>query len=151
MLNNKSTAVNGDFVRQTIFLSQQLSCSEKYIASILYDVMAESPNINPVICLELTVAKFHQRRRQLIDCLRFLLEATEAAEAPDPPSTYTLIARFVKSELLPGTRALAAQGGINLASKLLKEFEQLEVDIAKADVARKNAGSNTVVPTDQGE
>jgi nuclear pore complex protein Nup205 len=148
-LNDESTAVNGDFVRQTIFLSQQFGCSEKYIASILHDVMAQNPNINPVICLELTVAKFHERRRHLVDCLRFLLEAGEAAEGPDMPSTYTRIARFVESELLPGSRALT--GEVTLASKMLKEVELLDTDIAKADAARKNAGSNTVIPTGQGQ
>jgi nuclear pore complex protein Nup205 len=111
--------------------------------------MAENPNINPVICLELTVAKFHERRRHLVDCLRFLLEATEAAEGQDTPSMYTRIARFVKSELLPGTRALT--GEMTLASKLFKEIEQLETEIVKADAAKKNAGSNTVIPTGQGQ
>jgi len=111
--------------------------------------MAENPNINPVICLELTVDKFHERRRQVVDCLRFLLEATEAAEEPDISPTYTRIATFVKSELLPGSRELT--GEMTLASKLLKEVEQLETEIAKADAARKNAGSNTVIPTGQGQ
>ena len=101
--------------------------------------MVENPNINPVICLEVTVDKFHERRRQVVDCLRFLLEATEAAEEPDMPPTYTRIANFVKSELLPGSRELT--GEMTLASKLFKEVEQLETEIAKADAARKNAGS----------
>jgi nuclear pore complex protein Nup205 len=61
------------------------------------------------------------------------------------PSAYTRIAKFVKSELLLGTR------DATLASKLFKEVEQLDVEIAKADAARKNAGSNTVIPTGQGE
>ena len=111
--------------------------------------MAENPNINPMISLELTVAKFHEQRRCLVDCLRFLLEATEAAEAPDIPSTYSRIAKFVKSELLPGSGGLS--GEITLASKLFKEVELLDGEISKADAARKNAGSNTVIPTGQGK
>lgn len=111
--------------------------------------MAENPNINSMISLELTVAKFHEQRRCLVDCLRFLLEATEAAKAPEIPSIYTRIAKFVESELLPGTRDLS--GEVTLASKLFKEVELLDGEISKAEVARKNAGSNTVIPTGQGE
>ena len=76
-----------------------------------------------------------------MDCLRFLLDATEAAEAPDAPPTYKLIAKYVTSELLPGTKT--PTGEVTLASKLFKEIEQLEVEIGKADNARKDAGSNT--------
>lgn len=83
-----------------------------------------------------------------MDCLRFLLEATETAEVPEAPATYIRIAKFIQSELLPGTRALTAD--VTLASKLFKEIEQLETEIGRADNARKNAGSNTVAPTGQG-
>ncbi|KAF8188670.1 nucleoporin Nup186/Nup192/Nup205 [Pholiota molesta] len=148
IINGKATAVNGDFARQTIFLSQQLDTSEKYIAGILHDVMAGNPNIAPVNLLELTVATYHQRRRDLVDCLRFLLDATEAAEVPDAALIYKRIAKFVRTELLPGTRT--PSGEVTLAQKVFKEIERLDADIGKADVARKNAGSNTVAPTGQG-
>ncbi|KAJ3509906.1 hypothetical protein NLJ89_g4967 [Agrocybe chaxingu] len=147
-INQKSTAVNADFSRQAVFLSQQLDCSEKYLAEILHHVMSENPNIGPVACMEMTVATFHQRRRYLVDCLRFLLEATEAADLPDASPNYKRIARFVRVELLPGTRAPA--GDTTLASKVFKEIEQLDAILGKADAARKNAGSNTVPPTGQG-
>ena len=38
-----------------------------------------------------------------------------------------------------------------MARKVFKEIEQLDDLIGKADAARKNAGSNTVVPSGQGE
>lgn len=110
--------------------------------------MVQNPNIGPLSCLEMTVANFHERRRHLVDCLRFLLEATETAEVPEAPATYARIAKFIQSELLPGTRALT--GDVTLASNLFKEIEQLETEIGRADNARKNAGSNTVAPTGQG-
>jgi len=147
-INNKATAVNADFARQVIFLSQQLDCSEKYVAGILHHVMLDNPNIGSLRCMEMTVAEFHQRRRHLVDSLRFLLEATEAATLTDASQNYRRIATFVLSELLPGTKSSA--GTVTLASKLFKEIEQLDVVIGKADAARKNAGSNTVAPTGQG-
>jgi nuclear pore complex protein Nup205 len=110
--------------------------------------MAGNPNIGPVNLLELTVATYHQRRRDLVDCLRFLLDATEAAEVPDAALIYKRIAKFVRTELLPGTRT--PSGEVTLAQKVFKEIERLDMDIGKADVARKNAGSNTVAPTGQG-
>lgn len=147
-VNGKSAAVNMDFARQSIFLSQQLDCSEKYVAGVLHHVMSDNPNIGPVQCMELTAASFHQRRRDLVDCLRFLLEATEASELPDAPIVYRRLGTFVKSELLNPRSGVSES---TMARKVFKEIEQLDVLIGKADAARKNAGSNTVVPSGQGE
>ena len=148
-VNGKSAAVNTDFARQAIFLSQQLDCSEKYVAGVLHHVMSDNPNIGPVQCMELTAATFHQRRRDLVDCLRFLLEATEVSELPDAPIVYRRLGTFVKAELLLGPRSGVSEP--TMARKVFKEIEQLDVLIGKADAARKNAGSNTVVPSGQGE
>ena len=147
-VNGGSAAVNTDFARQAIFLSQQLDCSEKYVAGVLRHVMSDNPNIGPVQCMELTAATFHQRRRDLVDCLRFLLEATEASELPDAPIVYRRLGTFVKAELL-GPRSGVSEP--TMARKVFNEIEQLDVLIGKADAARKNAGSNTVVPSGQGE
>lgn len=147
-INGKSAAVNADFARQAIFLSQQLDCSEKYVAGVLHHVMSNNPNIGPVQCMELTVATFHQRRRHLVDSLRFLLEAAEASELPDASMVYRRLGTFVTVDLLPGPRS---GGEPTMARKVFNEIEQLDVLIGKADAARKNAGSNTVVPSGQGE
>lgn len=118
------------------------------MAGVLHHVMLDNPNIGPVQCMELTVATFHQRRRDLVDSLRFLLEATEASELPDASIVYQRLGTFVKAELLPGSRSGSEP---TMARKVFKEIEQLDVLIGKADTARKNAGSNTVVPSGQGE
>ena len=148
-INGKSAAVNADFARQAIFLSQQLDCSEKYVAGVLHHVMSNNPNIGPVQYMELTVATFHQQRRDLVDSLRFLLEATEASELPDASIIYRRLGTFVKGELLLGSRSGVSES--TMTRKVFKEVEQLDVLIGKADAARKNAGSNTVVPSGQGE
>jgi nuclear pore complex protein Nup205 len=148
-INGKSAAVNADFARQAIFLSQQLDCSEKYVAGVLHHVMSENTNIGPVQCMELTVATFHQERRDLVDSLRFLFEATEASELPDASIVYQRLGTFVKAELLLGPRSGVSEP--TMARKVFKAIEQLDALIGKADAARKNAGSNTVVPSGQGE
>jgi len=135
-------AVNSDFAKQAVFLAAQLDCSEKYVAGILHDIMSENPNIDAVSSLELAVATFHHRRRHLVDSFRFLLQAAEAGASTDAPPLYRRLAQFVDMEILAeGT------GGVTLPQKILKEMEQLDVVIGKADVARKNAGSNTVPPS----
>ncbi|KAF9463318.1 nucleoporin Nup186/Nup192/Nup205 [Collybia nuda] len=144
VIDGRQVAVNSDFTRQVIFLSQQLDCSERYIAGLLHNAMAENPNISPVQCLEATIAEFHQRRRHLVDCLLYLVEATEAAEAPDLPPTYARIANYVRVELL-GTSA-----GDAFALKIFKQLEGLDSVIGRADLARKNASSNTTLPSGQG-
>ena len=99
--------------------------------------------------MELTAATFHQRRQDLVDCLRFLLEVTEAFELPDAPIVYQRLGTFVKAELLFGPRSGVSEP--TMTRNVFKEIEQLDVLIGKADAARKNAGSNTVVPSGQGE
>ena len=110
--------------------------------------MTGNPNITPVSCIELTIANYHQRRRDLVDSLKFLLEATEVAESSEASPSYQRVAKFVKSELLTGTRGLP--GDITLASQSFKEMENLEGLLVKAEAAKRNAGSNTVVPCGQG-
>lgn len=129
---------NADSIRQVIFLSQQLDCSEKYVAEILQLAVARSPNVPSVVAVESVISGFHQRRRALVDSLRFLFDATEAADTPDAPPNYQRLAKFVRQELL-------AQD-VNFGSKVFKEIELLDATIARADAARKNAPSNTVAP-----
>jgi nuclear pore complex protein Nup205 len=93
----------------------------------------------PVQCMELTAATFHQQRRDLVDCLRFLLKATEAFELPDAPIVYQRLGTFVKAELLLGPRSGVPEP--TMTRNMFKEIEQLDILIGKADAARKNAGT----------
>ncbi|KAF9238369.1 nucleoporin Nup186/Nup192/Nup205 [Melanogaster broomeanus] len=137
-INGRSLAVNADFAQQTIFLAQQLRCSEKYIASILHSIMADNPNIDSVNCMEATVIEFHQRRRHLVDCLRYLFEAAELAELPGAPRLYIRLEAFV------------AGADVSLAHRIFKEVEALGTAVTQAQTARQNAQSNTVAPSGPG-
>ncbi|KAF9074489.1 nucleoporin Nup186/Nup192/Nup205 [Rhodocollybia butyracea] len=143
-INGKQVAVNSEFARQVVFLSQQLECSERYIAGLLHSIMAQNPNVTPVSCLELAVAEFHLRRRHLVDCLRYLLEAAEAAQSSDAPPLYRHLEKYVRHDL--AIPALAGGGEIPLAYRIFKEMENLGNVIARADNARKSAQTNTVIP-----
>jgi len=72
------------------------------------------------------------------------------SELPDTPIVIQRLGtfKFVKAELYFGPRS-----GVSEPTMARKVFKEIELDdlIGKADAARKNAGSNTVVPSGQGE
>ena len=110
--------------------------------------MSDNPNIGPVNSIEATVAEFHQRRRHLIDCLRYLFEAAELAHLPDPPRLYLRLEAFVRQELVPATKSVGPD--TSLASRIFKEIESLGAAFVQAQTARQNAQSNTVPPSGSG-
>lgn len=143
VLDGRSLAVNPDFAQQAIFLAQQLKCSEKYIASILHQVMIENPNVDSVMVMEATIVEFHKRRRHLIDCLRYLVESAEVAESSGAPRLYVRLEAFVRHELVP-----AAQTGNDesLAHRVFVAIEALGSTVAEAYTAKQNATSTTTPP-----
>ncbi|KAF9445985.1 hypothetical protein P691DRAFT_777187 [Macrolepiota fuliginosa MF-IS2] len=148
VIEGKQVAINTEFARQVLFLSQQLECSERYIAALLDEVMKDNPNIDAIASLELTVELFHLRRRHLVDSLRYLVDATEAAEASEDNATYVRLARYFTNELVPSS---PGQGGsFTLATRIWKGIEQLDALVARADNARRGAGSNTIAPSGPG-
>ncbi|KAG6331906.1 hypothetical protein ID866_7182, partial [Astraeus odoratus] len=122
-LHGRSLAVNADFAQQAIFLAQQLKCSEKYAACILHTKMSENPNIDSVSAMEATVVEFHRRRRQLVDCLRFLFEAAELAQEPDAPRLYVRLEAFVRQDLIPAVKMDGKE--VTLAHRIFREIESL--------------------------
>ena len=146
-IDGRRVGVNADFARQVMFLSEQLECSERYIASLLQSVMAENPNITPVSCIEVTVAQFHQRRRHTVDSLRYLLEAADAAEQSEAGSTFRRLEQFVRFELID---LGSTKHGDSLATKIFKEVERIDGQFTRALTARKNAVSNSTAPSTQG-
>ncbi|KAG6891452.1 hypothetical protein C0992_006711 [Termitomyces sp. T32_za158] len=145
IINGKHVAVNTDFARQSIFLSQQLDCSERYVAEVLYNVMLENPNIDTLHCLEVSVAHFHQRRRDLVDCIDLLVQAVLAAAAPKPTATILNLSEFVTNQLIYGIK----QGDDLWGIRIFREIDGLDAVLLKADNARKNAGSSTIIATGQ--
>ncbi|KAI0651312.1 nucleoporin Nup186/Nup192/Nup205 [Trametes meyenii] len=144
-VNGRSMAVNADFARQAIFISQQLDCSERYVAGLLQEVMAHNPNLTPERCIESAILEFHLRRRETADCLRYILEAAETAERADAPPLCHRIDQFVRQQLLqPSGRAGV---GLSLPMKIFQEIHNVGNALTKAQAARQNARSDTVVPS----
>ncbi|KAJ6526561.1 nucleoporin Nup186/Nup192/Nup205 [Mycena vulgaris] len=148
VINGKPVAVNPDFARQVVFLSQQLECSERYIAGLLQSITVQNPNIQPVECIEQTVSEFHQRRRHLADSLGYIFEAAEVAAETSERTVFSRIHEFAKTDLIPP--AVSHQGGeITLAHRIVRELQGLGNAVAKADAARKGARTNTIAPSAQ--
>lgn len=148
-VNGRSLAINADFARQVLFLSQQLDCSERYIAGILQTTMSQNPNLSAIHYIESVIVEFHQRRRHLVDCLRYIFEAAELAESADAPRIFKRLDAFTKQQLIPAIRSPAG-GEVTLAASVFKEIETLGAVIVKVQGMRQNAVSNTVAPSDQG-
>lgn len=142
-MDGRPLAVNSDFARQVVFISQQLDISERYVASLLQDVMSTNPNVPQEQLIEATVLEFHLRRRQLADCLRYIFEAAEVAQNTGSPELYSQLEIFVRQQLI-------AEGD-KLPQRIYNELEKLSGVIAKVQCARQNATSNTVAPSQQGE
>ncbi|KAI9057540.1 hypothetical protein FKP32DRAFT_1598103 [Trametes sanguinea] len=143
-INGRSVAVNADFARQAVFIAQQLECSERYVAGLLQEVMAQNPNLTPEQCIETAILEFHLRRRETADCLRYILEAAEMAERADAPPLCHRINQFVRQELIqPNGRAGT---GLSLAMKIFQEIHNVGNALNKAQQARQSARSETVAP-----
>ena len=97
--------MNGNFAQQVVFLSQQLECSEKFVAELFNNVVSEQPNMEPSHYLEAAVSQFHSNRRALVDCLQFLFEAAEFSESTGNP----LLAAWQPASSFVGQR-LSSQG-----------------------------------------
>jgi Nuclear pore complex scaffold, nucleoporins 186/192/205 len=145
MVNHQLVAVNSAFARQVLFLSQRLDCSERYIADLLHVVMGENPNAGSINCLELTIAEFHRRRRHLVDVLRYILEAAEAASARDAPPVYARIDAFVRQNLIPAV--MVSGGEITLANRIFCEIRDLGSVASTVQEERRGAGTTS---SDQG-
>lgn len=143
-------AVNADFIRQVLFLAQQLECSEKAIAEILYSVMSEYPNMDSKEYLEAVVARFHSNRRNLVESLQLLFNAAEQGESPTAGPALRRICSFIYTELVPGSQT-SLGGQTTLPYKMFKELEGMDAMLLKALVAKRNAGSVTVPPSAQCE
>ncbi|EIN05826.1 hypothetical protein PUNSTDRAFT_137309 [Punctularia strigosozonata HHB-11173 SS5] len=153
-IDGKTLAVNVDFARQAIFLSQHLECSERVVSALLHDVAVHNPNITPAECVEATLLEYHKRRRDLVDCLRYILEAAMVAENDEAPTLFKRLDVFVRQGLLPkdkapgqGSGALGTSQGATFFAKLMNEVENLGKTIAQVEAAKQNAVSNTTIPS----
>ena len=109
--------------------------------------MSENPNIGPIRWIEQTIREYHRNRRQLSDCIRYILEAAALSSSVDSQLLRHLDV-FVRQHLLTPQ----GQGvQVSFVSRILKELGGLEVVMNKTRAAKQSATSNTVFQPGQGE
>jgi nuclear pore complex protein Nup205 len=145
-MHGSRVAVNADFARQAIFLSEQLDCSERYAAEILQTITAQNPNADSKQTLELSVAEYHSRRRMLVDCISFLTEVAIANQVQS--GIHQHLKQWFQQEIINTTASYTSASWV---SNLLQMMDALGGVIRQADNAQRGASSNTVAPTGQGE
>lgn len=110
--------------------------------------MSPNPNISTVDCLGAVIVGFHLKRRHLVDCLRYILEAAELAESVGAPGIIVRLNAFTRQQLI--FTGQSSKGEPNLALALFKERENLGSIIGKVQGMKQNAVSNTAAPSNQG-
>jgi nuclear pore complex protein Nup205 len=146
-VDGQQLSVNDDFATQVIYLARVLGCSERYIAGLMQYVISNNPNFSPVNILEKVVFEHHRRRRDLADCIRFLLEIAEMVGSPGTTALHARLELFVTQQLIPskeGTDGVVF-GEKGWGWKVLLEIEALDQSISHALAAKQNAGSNTIL------
>ena len=146
-VDGRQMSVNNDFATQVIYLARVLSCSERYIAGLMQYVISNNPNFSPVNILEEVVLEHHRRRRDLVDCIRFLLDSADMVGSPGATALQARLELFVTKQLIPSKEGVdgVAFGEKGLGWKVLLEIEALDHTIAQALAAKQNAGSNTTL------
>ncbi|KAI0297000.1 nucleoporin Nup186/Nup192/Nup205 [Multifurca ochricompacta] len=145
-VGGRTISVNNDFATQVIYISQVLSCSQRYVAGLMQSVISNNPNFTPVNILEEVVLEHHRRRRDLVDCIRFLLEAAEMASSPGTTPLYARLNLFVLQQFIqPNGADVVVFGQKGLAWKVWLETETLDRTISQAQASKQNAGSSTTL------
>jgi nuclear pore complex protein Nup205 len=103
--------------------------------------MLDNPNLSLLDCIESAILEFHNRRRYLVDCLRYLFEATTFAQSPEALPIHIQLESYARQKLIPPPAA----GEAHLSHKLLLQIQALSQPMARLHTAVQNAASDTQV------
>ena len=144
IIDGRTLAVNSEFALQVSFISQQLNCSERFIAVILHSILEDNPTLSQVDVVEQVVEEYHEYRRTLAECIRFLFQAVDLTEKGSDSSTIARIADFARHHFK------RSMGDSSLPYRIFAELTNLGSVIADARTAVTNAISRTNVPQCKG-
>jgi nuclear pore complex protein Nup205 len=142
-VHGQQLSVNDDFATQVIYIARVLDCSERHIAGLMQHVISNNPNLTPVYILEEVVLEHHQRRHELADSLRLLLEASEISPIT---ALHACLQHFVKTQVIPSEGAdsiLFGEKGLGWTVSL--KIEAIDKTLSQALAAKQNAGGDTVL------
>ncbi|KAF7300289.1 hypothetical protein MKEN_01353000 [Mycena kentingensis (nom. inval.)] len=82
LLDGRQVAVNAEFTRHALFLSQQLEASERYVAGLLHQITTQNPNISVADSLERIVRELQNLGNTMVKAEAALTNARTATIAP---------------------------------------------------------------------
>ena len=142
-MHGQQLSINDDFATQVIYIARVLDCLERHIAGLMQHVISNNPNLTPVYILEEVVLEHHQRRHELADSLRLLLEASKISPIP---ALHAHLQHFVKTQVIPSEGAdsiLFGEKGLGWTVSL--KIEAIDKTLSQALAAKQNAGGDTVL------
>lgn len=135
-LHGKPTLFNDEFKKETLFLAQELDCSERYCAQILDHVVRNNPNITGSGIAERALHLHHSERASLLACLRTILESASSQDFE--PRLVHLLQKYSSDFINHQYDLGASKGKGPLASKIL-----VEIDTLKALITQQRASLNS--------
>ncbi|KAG8908999.1 hypothetical protein FRB99_000102 [Tulasnella sp. 403] len=132
---------NNQFKQETLFLAQELDCSEIYCAELI-DSVAVMDKIGRRATAEDAVVRLHEERACMLACLRHIFET-----AMNPEGLSEKLAAMLRKyaiELVTSSVELGGgKGKGRLADKVLLEVDRLKATLEKTRVSLLNAPTTT--------
>lgn len=143
LINGKEFRVNEDFIKQAIFISDQLNLDEYEAARLLLQGIGQSSTVNSTP-LDTAVYLYHSEREHVLAIFNVILEATKnalfnsnvrsvfsnfiAGIVTEKTSTGSFVEKIVKStkDLSVAINEIQKFGMLESAHKIYKHQEQLE-------------------------
>ncbi|KAI7887726.1 nucleoporin Nup186/Nup192/Nup205 [Mucor mucedo] len=122
VINGKEFRVNEDFIKQAIFLSDQLNLDEYEAARLLLEGISESSNVNSTP-LDTAVYMYHSERGHVLAILNVLLEAIK-------DSSFNTNVRGVFSNFIGGIVSEKPANG-SFVERVVKSTRDLSVKISE--------------------
>ncbi|KAG8996360.1 hypothetical protein FRB93_000744 [Tulasnella sp. JGI-2019a] len=132
---------NETFKAETLFLAQELNCSEILCAELI-DGVAVMDSLGRSATAEKAVMRLHEDRSYMLQSLRRIYEGA-MNPASLSPRVATMLSKY-SLELMTGTFDFGAgRGKGRIAEKIILELDRLKQTIEKTRVSLNNAPSTT--------
>jgi nuclear pore complex protein Nup205 len=132
---------NDTFKHETLFLAQELDCSEIFCAELI-DNVAVVDKLGRSATAESAVVRLHEERASLLQCLRRILEGAMNPTSLSP-RVATMLSKYAVDLMTVSFDFGNGRGNGRLAEKMTMELDRLRDTIEKTRVSLTNAPSAT--------
>lgn len=133
---------NDTFKHETLFLAQELDCSEILCAELI-DGVAVMDRLGRSATAENAVVRLHEDRSYMLQCLRRIIEVAMDGSAKVSQRVHTMLKRY-SIELMTEAFAFGSgRGKGRMAEKMILELDRLKELIDKTRGSAESAPSAT--------